>query len=862
MAWRHRLANLIRRRDLNAEIDEELQFHIDARIQDNIDGGMSPAEARRDALRRFGSPAGARDRTRDANIITALDAIAQDVRFAVRSLRRRPAFTGIALLTLALGIGANTAIFTVVRSVLLRPLPFPQPDRLQMITYAPVQGLSDAHYLAFREQDRAFEATATYANAPLTLTGAGDAVRLAAAPVTPDFFRVLRVNAVQGRTFVANDGRQGAQPVVVVSHALWRNRFGADPTLVNRSITLDGVPHLVIGIAPAGFTYPRNTDVWTPLEVKVDPHIGFMRPVIGRLAEGTSREQAQAALDTFVRSLADQRTDVIPRVTPLKDEIVGKVEASLVIFSGAVGFVLLIACANVANLVLMRAVARRQEIATRLALGAGRARLIRLFVTEGALLSLGGGLLGLVLAVVAGPALLSFIPAGRLPRQGEIDMDAAVALFTLGLVAVTTIAIGLVPALSAGRQDVAAISREISASSTRGSHRLRHALVIAEVALALVLLVGASLLARSFWRVYSVDPGFESRRLMTMTVDVPPTSYSTAPVLQEFHEQVLRSLAALPGVRSTGAVNWLPFGQMLLRGDIRVEDGQVPNGYVVTKAAVSPHYFTTMGIRLSGREFTDADTVGAPGVAIVSDAVARRLWPNQNPIGKRMSTETHPRPEDWLTIVGIAGDVRQQALTQPVVPAVYRPYRQLAQAGFLSHMTFVVRSDGDPRELAPAMRAALQGVDRNQAPQSLASMQTLVGGTIAEPRLQTQIFGAFSLLALLLAGIGIYGVLAASVVERQREIGIRMALGADRRTVVRMVLRRTFVFSATGIVIGLIGANWLTKLLTGLLIEITPTDPVAFAIASCVVGVAAFLAALLPARKATRVDPLVALRSL
>jgi putative ABC transport system permease protein len=862
MAWTDRLVNLVRYRHLNAEIDEELQFHIDSRIKDNIAAGMSPAEARRDALRRFGSPAGTRDDMRDANIITALDAISQDVRFAARSLRRRPAFTGIASLTLALGIGANTAIFTVVRSVLLRPLPFSQPDRLQMITVGSRAGMSDRDYVAFREQDRAFEATATYANAPLTLTGVGDAVRVAAVPVTPDFFRVLHVNAVAGRTFVANDARQGAERVVILSHRLWRDRFSADPTLVNRSITLDGSPHVVIGIAPADFVYPAGAEVWTPLEVKSDPGLTFTRPVIGRLADGTTRDQAQAALDMFARTRPGEPSNSIPRVTPLKDEMVGNVETPLLIFSGAVGFVLLIACANVANLVLMRAVSRRHEIATRLALGAGRARLIRLFVTEGALLSLGGGLLGMALAALAGPTLLALVPVGRLPRQGEIAMDGLVIVFTLGLVALTTMAIGLVPAASAGRQDLAAISREISASSTRSSHRLRHALVIAEVALALVLLVGASLLIRSFWRVYTIDPGFNARKLMTMIVDVPSSTYPTTATLHEFHARVLSSLAGIPGVRSAGAVNWLPFGRMHLRGDIRVEDGQVPDGYLVTKAAVSPQYFTTMGIRLIGRDFTDRDAPGAPGVAIVSDAVARRIWPNQNPIGKRISTQSRPRPEDWLTIVGVAGDVRQESLRQPVVPAVYRPYRQLAQAGFLSHMTFVVRSDGDSRELAPAMRAALQGVDRNQAPQSLASMQTVVGGTIAEPRFQSQILAAFSLLALVLAGIGIYGVLAASVVERQREIGIRMALGADRQTVVRMVLRRTLIFGATGIVIGLIGAAWLTKVLAGLLIDITPTDPVAFATASCVVGVAAFLAALLPARRATRVDPLIALRSL
>jgi predicted permease len=864
------LANLIRRRHLDPEIDEELQFHLDSRLRDNIAAGMSPDEARRDALRRFGNRVSLRDETRDTEIVVALETMAQDLRFAARSLVRRPGFATVAMLTLALGIGANTAIFTIVHSVLLRPLPYDQPEALHYVSYGPARGpfwllpgLSDADYLAFREHDRSFEALATFASAPLTLTGAGDAARVASAMVTPDFFHVLRIPAASGRTFVAGDVLKGAEPAVVVSHGLWRDRFGGDPGLVSRRIVLDGVPRTVVGILPAGFSYPAGIEVWTPLDVQRDARLSFTRPVIGRLAPGVTQTQAQAALEAFVQHARDGGAEAgsIAQVRPLKDGMVGDAEASLLVFSGAVGLVLLIACANVVNLLLMRAVARRHEIATRLALGASRLRLIRLLVTEGALLSACGGTLGIALAWLGGPALLALIPAGKLPRSAEIHMDGWVLAFTLGLIVVTTLVVGVIPALHAGRDDLSAVARETSASSIRGAHRLRHTLVVAEVALALVLLVGAGLLARSFLQISSVDPGFQPAQALTMTVDVPPARYRDAPALHEFHRQVIESLERMPGVQAAGAVNWLPLGDMHLRGDISVDGRAVPDDYNVIKSAVSPRYFAALGIPLQGRGFTDGDVAGAPGVAIVSEALARRVWPDGNVLGQRISIETNPKPADWLTIVGIAGDIRQGGLTQPVAPVLYQPYRQVARAGFLRHMTFIVRTDADPRELAPMMRGALRAVDPDQAPQRLATMDSVLAQTIAEPRFQTQLVGAFATLALLLAAIGVYGVLAASVAERHREIGIRMALGADHASVVRMVLRRSLLLTGSGILLGLCAAAALTKVLAGLLVGVTPTDPGAFIAATVIVVAAALVAALIPARKASQVDPLVALRT-
>jgi putative ABC transport system permease protein len=869
-----RLSNLIRRRNLNAEIEEELQFHVDARTRDNVAAGMTPDDARRDALRRFGAAAAHRDATRDADISVWLDTLVQDVGFAWRSLGRRPALTVLALLTLALGIGVNTSMFTIVQSVLLRPLPFAEPDRLYVISHSAKSGrfwlypgLADAQFVALREQDRSFEAIATFSREPLTLTSGGDAARVVSAAVTPDFLRVLRVSPAAGRSFGPRDGQDGSERVVLVSETLWRGRFGADPSLVSRTITLDGEPYTVIGIMPAGFSYPGDTEIWTPLAIRLSSNLSLSRPVIGRLKPGVSREQAQSAFETFIyaQSHGSPEPGWTTRVIPLKDAVVGDVRTSLLIFSGAVAFVLLIACANVANILLMRAIARRQEIATRLALGASRARVIRLLITEGTLVALGGGLLGVALAALAQPALLSLIPPGKLPGQVEIHVDGWVLSFTFALSAVTAILVGLVPALQARREDLSSITRETSSSSIARAHRMRHALVIAEVALALILLVGAGLLVKSFLQVSAIDPGFDPRRVTTMTFDLPVGKGSTANTLRDFHGRMLASLTTLPNVRAA-AINWLPLGDMLVRGDVVLDAARrAPDDYAVTKAAVSPQYFGVMGIPLRGRDFGDGDLATSPGVAIVSEAAARQLWPTEDPIGQRLSLESTPKPEDWLTVVGVAGDIRQGGVMEPVVAAVYQPYTQVKRPFFLSRMAFVVRAADERVEaaaIAEMMRGALRTVDPNQAPQSMSSMDAALANTIAEPRFQTSLLGIFSTLALVLAAIGIYGVLAASVVERQREIGIRMALGADRKTVVGMVIRRALGLTVAGVAIGAAGAAALTRVLAALLHDVAPTDAVAFTAAIALLIGVALLAGFLPARRASAVDPVTALRTL
>ena len=869
MSWLTRLRNSARHGKLAVEIDEELQFHIESRTRDNIAAGMPPDEARQDALRRFGHPPAIRQETRDVNLIVALETTLQDLVFAARSLRTRPGFTAVALLTLALGIGANTAIFTVVRSVLLRPLPVPDPDELFVVSYtAPdgpfwlYPGMSDRNYVVFREATTSFESTTTFSTAPVTLTGAGDAARIARAMVTPDFFRVLRIRPAAGRAFLPEDEQPGRDRVVLMADGLWRSRYGADPGVLHRTIALDGVPHTVIGILPPEFAYPADAALWTPLAVEIKPGSMWSRPVVGRLRAGTTGAQALAAFEVMTRQFPSdpsRRSQPVARVRPLKEAVVGDIRPSLAIFSGAVAFVLLIACANVANLLLMRAVSRRHEMATRLALGASRGRLVRQLLTEAALLSIAGGLVGALVAFLAGPAIWSLIPAGRLPRDLAIHMDSWVLAFTVGLSIVTGLVLGLVPALQATREGPYAALREATASSTKRSHRLRHALVVAEMALALVLLIGAGLLVKSFLGLRAVDPGFTPGQVMTMTLDLPDTKYPTAVALNAFHERLLQSLSVLPDVTAAGAVNWLPLGDMLIRGDL-VAEGGAGKGWA-TKASVSAGYFEAMGIRLvAGRVFSDRDNAAAPGVVILSESVARRIWPGEDPIGKRLSIESRPQPQDWLTVVGVVADVRQSGLAEDVVPAVYQPYQQVRRPGWLGRMAFVVRTSGSPMDVAPAMRTMVRDLDANLAAQSMSTMEDVITGTIAEPRFQTRLLGVFSLLALVLAAIGIYGVLSSAVAERRREIGIRVALGADRSRVVALVLRRTLMLTGIGVVLGLAGSLAVTRILSKLLFNVTPTDAATFATAAGVLVAVAVAAALIPARRASSVDPLVALR--
>jgi putative ABC transport system permease protein len=653
--------------------------------------------------------------------------------------------------------------------------------------------------------------------------------------------------------------------VILLSDKIWRGRFGADPNILGKTITLDGFAYSVIGVMPPDFAFPHEAALWLPLEVGGDPHNTYSRAVIGRLRPSVSPQQAQAELEAFAKHLPPGPgagpESMVAEILPMKDLLVGEIRKSLLIFMGAVGFVLLIACANVANLLLMRGTSRQREIAVRNALGASRGRVIRQLLTESTLLSLGGALAGILLAILGVPALLALAPAAGVPRIGEIHIDGRVLAFALLLGAVMGVLFGFVPAFQSTGLKVRNSLGQSGPTLTARRERLRSGLVVSEIALALVLLTGAGLMLKSFMLMRSVDPGFRTENILTMTVDLPDASYPTVTAIQAFDAGILAKLPNLPGVVAAGAVNFMPLQPFLVQGDFHIEGGRrLPRDYIVAKPAVSPDYFRVMGIRfLNGRGFTDQDNSSAPGVVIVSQSVARTLWSGENPIGKRITMEDEPQPKDWLTIVGIVDDVRQQSLADQPLPAIYQPYQQVTRPFFLSHMSFVVRTAEAPQSVAASLRGVLHAVDKNQ-PVSIAALTDLADANIAETWFQARLISTFSLLALFLAAIGIYGVLAYAVTERTREIGIRMALGAKKWDITAMLLKRTLALVLAGVVLGGCGALVLTRVLAKFLFEVKPNDPVTFLAVVSILGAVGLIAGLLPAQRATRVDPVVALR--
>lgn len=872
MSWFNRVSNLFHRKQIDDELDEELQFHLEARTRANLNAGMNAEAARHDARRRFGNATLAKERAHEMDIASSIETVGRDLRYALRSLRKAPAFTVVAILTLTLGFGATTAVFTIVNSVLLRPLPFLDPGLLFLISYQSKDrtsknqpGLYDVNYLEYRRENQAFDKVATFNDDSAALTGAGAAARVPTALVTSSFFPVLGVNPVIGRTFLREEEQPGKSHVAVLSDQIWRSRFGADPNILEKTITLDGEPYSVIGIMPASFTYPHDAAVWLPLDVGGDPHNTYIRPVIGRLRPSVSQQQAQAELEAFARHWplvpGTSRDNMVGEVLPMRDLLVGNIRRPLLIFMGAVAFVLLIACANVANLLLMRGTSRQRELAIRNALGASRWRVVGQLLTESTLLSLGGTVGGILVAILGVPALLALAPAAGVPRMEEIRIDGIVLALSLGLGVFVGILFGLVPALRATGLRVSDSLGLGGRTSTGGRRRLHSLLVISEIAMALVLLTGAGLMIRSFMLIRAVDPGFRTENIVTMTADLPEASYPTAAAIQAFYANVLAKISNLPGVVAAGAVNWMPLQPVLVRGDFNLDGGRkVPRGFIVAKPAVSPDYFRVMGIRfIRGRGFTEQDSSRAPGVAIVSQTVARTLWPGEDPLGQHLTMEDKPKPKDWLTVVGVVDDVRQQSPTESPTPAVYQSYTQVTRPFFLSHMSFVVRTAEKPQSVASAMRGALQSVDQNQ-PVSIASLTDLLDATTAETWFQTRLISAFSLLALILTGVGIYGVLAYAVTESTREIGIRMALGAKKSDVVFMLLKRVLLLVAAGVAVGGSGALALTRVLGKFLYEVKPTDPATFLFVAAILTLIGIVAALLPAQRAAKVDPVVALR--
>jgi predicted permease len=864
------------------DVDAELVAHLQLRAQELIDAGFTPADARDEARRRFGDVEFTRRYCRDMDLgreqekrrVTYVDELRQDLTYAFRSLRAAPGFTLVALLTLAIGIGANTAIFSVVRGVLLRPLPFPASDDVVRIWQAsrannqPRERLGEPTFRDLRAATRTLQTMGTYwfmGRAGIDLTGTGSPQRLEAAYVSDGFFETLRRPAMVGRTFRPEENVQGNDRVVVLAHGFWQRRFGGDTQIVGRQVTLDGDPYSVIGVMPPDFTYPgERLDVWVPLSQLTEDESPRVRAnrfldVIGRLAPGATAEQARADLSAIAARLAQQHPEdkLYPDVTliPIRDSITGEVRTPLLVLLGAVSFVLLIACVNIASLLLARATVRQRELAVRAALGAGRGRITRQLLTESLTLALLGGALGLALAYV-GVRGLAALGAAELPRASAIEIDPVVLGFTFAIAVGAGLLFGLLPAIRASSPDLQATLRAGARGTIGGrGQRLRGALVVAEVALAVVLVAGAGLATKSFARLLDVNPGFRPDNVLTATVSLPSTlEYDKSP---DYLTAILDRIRTVPGVSAVGVAKDLPFRGVGEERRLRVpppaEGGPAPEAPRVNVFHVGGEYFRAMGIPLrAGRVFNSSDRSGAPFGVVVNEALVRRHFGDGRAIGKNLTFAFGDVP-----IIGVVGDVRQRSLTEPAEPMAYVHLPQNMRYG----LTFVVRTDGDPVRYTAALREAIWSVNRNQTITSISSLESIVGGTVARPRLLATLLLLFGAMGLTLGALGIYGVLAYAVSQRRQEIGVRVALGAAPRSIIGLVVGQGMGLAAAGMVAGLAGALLVTRVMQSVLFEVGATDPWTFAFVVLVLLGVAFAASWLPARRATRIEPVAALRS-
>jgi predicted permease len=870
------------RRQVSIDLDDELGFHLDQMAAELRRAGWSEADARLEAARRFGDVDFTRDYCRTEDIrrergkrrMTFFDDLSQDLRYAFRALRRSPGFAAAALMTLALGIGANTAIFSVVRGVLLEPLPFADPDRLVRIWHAHradgfVQGaVSEPDFLDWRAQSRLAQSMGGYFFADglsgLDMTGVGNPERLSAALVTEGFFETLATPAFIGRTLRPDENVPGHSRAVVLSHEFWSRRFGGDPSLVGRTVTLNGEPFDVVGVMPAGFTFPGESaiDVWIPLAYFGPDDIGRVRgahflAVIARLKPGVTDTQLHAELNTIAARLSREYPDnpgwdSVTQLS-LRDAILGEVRRPLVVLMVAVALLLLVACVNLASLLLARATGRQQELAVRAALGAGRGRIARQLLTESVTLAILGGLLGVALGVIAARALAE-AGASELPRAGEIRIDGTVLAFTFGVSILSGLLFGIMPALRASSNLESSLRAGGRGAIGGPGQKLRSGLVVAEVALAVILVTGAGLATKSFMRLSSVDTGFEPSNALVVTLSVPE-HYDRQELAQDYYYRVLNAVRALPGVVAAGSIRDLP-----LRANGEMNRPTVPglttpggDGPSVQRHHISTDYFKAMGIPLrAGRSFEMTDRAGSPLVIVVNEELAKRFWPGQDAIGKVLRFGTTDVP-----VIGVVGNVRQRGLSEPIDPAMYVHVLQ----NFRSRMSVVVRTTGDPLQYAEAIRKAIWAQDKLQTITGLASLQSVVGGAVTRPRLLAWLLALFGAIGLTLGALGIFGVLAYAVNQRRQEIGVRVALGATPQSVLRLVVGQGMLLAIIGIVVGVLAASVLTKSMQSVLFDIQPSDPITFIEVAVVLLAAALLASWLPARRALAIDPVSALRS-
>jgi putative ABC transport system permease protein len=802
----------------------------------------------------------------------------KELRHSIRSLLRNPGFTAVAIVTLMLAIGVNTTIFSVVNAVLLKALPFRDPQQLVSVHKNPgsegLPGIAGYQYLAWKEKSTTFEDLAAFSDNSFNLTGNGEPERLSCAQVTASLFTTLGVQPIRGRVFLPEEDKKGANNVALVSEGFWQRRHGRDESILQTTLTLDNKPYLIVGVMPAGFRFPGEFDVWLPLALDThrEMHGDFFSlvEVVGRLKPGANAQGAQAELSLIARQASEQDTKEprplsVVEVAPLHKQLVSGVRLTVLVLWGAVGLVMLLACVNVASLMISRTLARQREMAVRAAVGARRWQLIRQLLSESVVIGIAGGALGLVIAVWGTRAIASLVPEGfttSVYDLNNIRLDWRVFAFTLGLSILTGIIFGLAPALTASKPDLnkaLRISKSYGLMSF-GLRSFRGWLIVAELALAVVLLLGAGLLVKSFNKLIAIDLGFDRNNVLTTRINLPRSKYTEDPQTIAFQQQLLQRVKSLPGVESAGTTNHTPLNGFGIIVFTEIEGVPPPDNKKddpIGVGSVSPDYFQAMRIPLlSGRLYDERDGPDKQRVAIVNDAFARRFFPNGDVLGKRVSFSCPEGASLCRTIVGVVGNVRQESLTDDVAAELYLPYTQMPMNG----MTLVVRTTSDPLSLAPAVRNEVLGVDKNQPIFDVKTMDQRVNDAVAVSRSLMLLFSAFALLALVLGSVGIYGIVSYSVTQRTHEIGIRMALGARAGNVLSLIMKNGLALVLTGIVIGIAGALALTRFMTTLLFGVTPTDTATFVIVSAIFFVIAVAASLIPAVRATRVDPLVALR--
>jgi putative ABC transport system permease protein len=870
-----KLRGLFGDRKAERELDDEIEGHIHLLAQRYVRQGMTEAEAEGAARRQFGNVTLLKEVNREMRGFRPVEEFIQDLRYGLRLLMKNPGMTLVIVATLALGIGANTAIFSVVNAVLLRSLPYREPDRLVLISRYQSIGEQDlatgADFLDWRDQAKSFEQIAAYYTGEVDLTGSGEPQRLNAGKVSANLFATLGFAPALGRDFTKEEDTYGGAPVAILSDGLWRRRFGGDPQVIGRAITLGGQSRTVVGVMPAGFWFPEEIDLWLPLAINAAQELGRRQNVLlstlARLKPGLTPEAARADLS----GILERQRQAFPglyanfqaRVAGLSERLVGDVRLSLLVLFGAVVFVLLVACANVANLLLARSAARQREMAIRTAVGAGRLRLARQTLTESLLLSLLGGGGGLLAAKWLIRLLVAASP-DRIARIKETSVDGRVLGFTCAVMLLTSLITGIFPALQASKIDVnETLKSQSEAGAARGqARRALPALMILELALALILLVGAGLMVKSFLRLMAVPKGFDPDGVLTLALKPGGAKYPPgSPQRREYFQDSLDRVRALPGVRSASLASALPLNgpslmtSIQIEGRPRFEPGKAPIIYV---NSVSPEFFQTIGLEMrNGRPFTSQDGAETPKVVVINETLARRFFPDENPIGHRLV-----RGKDSITIVGVVGDTRNLGLDRPVNPEIYMPLMQ--NPGYVSNLVVrATRDQNNPNGL-PAVAAAIRNqvlsIDPNEPVDQVVTMEERLSNSVAGRRFQALLLGLFAGLAFVIAAVGVYGVISYAVSQRTREIGVRMALGARAGDVMGMVVWRGMRLALTGVALGLAGALALTRVMKNLLFDVSATDPATFTLIALLLVAVALIASCIPARRATKVDPLQALR--